>query len=48
LLARVEGRSPLEYLTAGERAWQKAAVLSMMADVPSNVGELVEIFLDRE
>jgi aminoglycoside phosphotransferase (APT) family kinase protein len=48
LLARVEGRSPLEYLTAGERAWQGAAVLSMIEDVPSRVDELVEIFLDRE
>ena len=48
LLARVDGRSPLEYLTAGARAWQRAAVLSMMGDVPSSVDELVEIFLDRE
>jgi 5-methylthioribose kinase len=48
LLARVAGRSPLEYLTAGEREWQRACVLAMMADVPGSVDELVEMFLDRE
>jgi 5-methylthioribose kinase len=48
LLARVAGRSPLEYLTAGERAWQRACVLAMMADVPESVDELVGMFLDRE
>ena len=48
LLARVAGRSPLEYLSAGERAWQRAVVLSMMAGVPDGVEELIETFLDRE
>jgi 5-methylthioribose kinase len=48
LLARVAGRSPLEYLTAGERDWQRAAVAAMMADVPGSVDELIEVFLDRE
>jgi 5-methylthioribose kinase len=48
LLARVAGRSPLEYLTAGERDWQRAAVAAMMADVPGSVNELIEAFLDRE
>jgi aminoglycoside phosphotransferase (APT) family kinase protein len=48
LLARVAGRSPLEYLTAGERDWQRAAVAAMMADVPGSVDELIEAFLDRE
>jgi aminoglycoside phosphotransferase (APT) family kinase protein len=48
LLARVAGRSPLEYLTAGERDWQRVAVVAMMADVPGSVDELIETFLDRE
>jgi len=48
LLARVAGRSPLEYLTEGERGWQRAFVLAMMADVPGSVDELVEMFLERE
>lgn len=48
LLARVAGRSPLEYLAGWERDWQRAAVLVMMADVPGSVDDLVETFLDRE
>jgi aminoglycoside phosphotransferase (APT) family kinase protein len=48
LLARVAGRSPLEYLVGWERDWQRAAVLVMMADVPGSVDDLVETFLDRE
>jgi hypothetical protein len=34
LLARVAGRSPLEYLTADERARQVDAVLDMMQSPP--------------
>ena len=48
MLARVAGRSPLEYLSAGERAWQRAAVLSMMGDLPGDLGELIDTFLERE
>jgi hypothetical protein len=48
MLARVAGRSPLEYLSAGARAWQRSAVLMMIGDVPSGVDDLVEQFLDRE
>jgi hypothetical protein len=48
LLARVAGRSPLEYLTPGRRAWQQAAVLAMIGAVPDSVNELIETFLDRE
>jgi aminoglycoside phosphotransferase (APT) family kinase protein len=48
LLARVAGRSPLEYLTPGQRAWQRSAVLTMMGSAWSGVDELVEAFLDRE
>lgn len=48
MLARVAGRSPLEYLTAGQRDWQKSAVLAMMADLPGSIDELAETFLERE
>jgi aminoglycoside phosphotransferase (APT) family kinase protein len=48
MLARVAGRSPLEYLSPGERAWQRAAVLAMMADLPADLGELTDTFLERE
>jgi 5-methylthioribose kinase len=48
LLARVAGRSPLEYLTPGQRAWQRSAVLTMMGSAWNGVDELIEAFLDRE
>jgi len=48
LLARVAGRSPLEYLTPDQRAWQQAVVGQMMAGLPDSVDELIETFLDRE
>jgi aminoglycoside phosphotransferase (APT) family kinase protein len=48
LLARVAGRSPLEYLTPDQRAWQQAVVVQMMAGLPDAVDELIETFLDRE
>ena len=48
LLARVAGRSPLEYLTPAQAAWQRTAVLMMMANPPADVDELIETFLDRE
>jgi 5-methylthioribose kinase len=44
LLARVDGRSPLEYLRPMERSRQRSAVLSLMTPPPPNVGELIEIF----
>jgi aminoglycoside phosphotransferase (APT) family kinase protein len=47
LLARVAGRSPLEYLNAGERARQKAAVLALMPDLPATVAGLTQQFLER-
>ncbi len=40
LLARVDGRSPLEYLTATEREKQREIVLSLIADRPETVPEL--------
>jgi aminoglycoside phosphotransferase (APT) family kinase protein len=48
LLARVAGRSPLEYLTPGQRIWQQASVLTMMTDLPASIDELIETFLQRE
>lgn len=45
LLARVAGRSPLEYLDAAERDNQKAAVLALMPAPPSNVPSLIARFL---
>jgi len=47
LLARVAGRSPLEYLSAEERARQRAAVISMMSAPPASVAGLVSEFLAR-
>jgi 5-methylthioribose kinase len=45
LLARVEGRSPLEYLDARERVHQRGIVLSLMARPPVRVHDLVDSFL---
>lgn len=47
LLARVAGRSPLEYLDAGERDRQKAAVLALMPDLPLTVAGLTQRFLEQ-
>lgn len=47
LLARVAGRSPLEYLDADERARQRSAVLALLGDVPATVPDLVARFLAR-
>ncbi|HEV2423873.1 MAG TPA: aminoglycoside phosphotransferase family protein [Terriglobia bacterium] len=47
LLARVAGRSPLEYLGAGEQARQRAAVISLMADPPTSVPSVISEFLAR-
>lgn len=43
LLARVDGRSPLEYLTPAERAAQRAAVLAQISTPPLAVGDLIAI-----
>lgn len=47
LLARVAGRSPLEYLDEDELACQREAVLELMTDSPGNVPELVDSFVGR-
>ena len=45
LLARVAGRSPLEYLAAGARARQQAVTLALMAAPPPTVAALVQDFV---
>ena len=45
LLARVAGRSPLEYMDASERSNQRAAALALMAAPPSGVPSLIARFL---
>lgn len=45
LLARVAGRSPLEYLDAGERAVQRQAVLALIDQPPPTVAMLATRFL---
>ena len=47
LLARVAGRSPLEYLSPEERARQRAVVIALTHAPPETVGELVERFVDE-
>jgi aminoglycoside phosphotransferase (APT) family kinase protein len=47
LLARVAGRSPLEYLDAAERARQHAAAVSLMRRPPETVDDLVAQFVAR-
>lgn len=47
LLARVCGRSPLEYLTPEQREAQRVAVLSLMAAPPARVFDLIDLFLER-
>jgi aminoglycoside phosphotransferase (APT) family kinase protein len=44
LLARVDGRSPLEYLTAEERHCQRRIVLRLMADPPISMPDLIRTF----
>lgn len=45
LLARVAGRSPLEYLSATERDRQRRAVLALIPKPPSTIHALVKEFL---
>ncbi len=45
LLARVDGRSPLEYLGPAERERQRAAVLRLMAAPPARVAPLIDLFI---
>lgn len=45
LLARVAGRSKLEYLDVGEKERQKSAAITLAAQPPATVGDLVGRFL---
>jgi aminoglycoside phosphotransferase (APT) family kinase protein len=45
LLARVAGRSPLEYLDAAERARQRAAAIALMRRPPETVDDLAAQFV---
>jgi aminoglycoside phosphotransferase (APT) family kinase protein len=47
LLARVAGRSTLEYLDSTARARQREAVLALMSNVPATVTDLVSQFITR-
>lgn len=44
LLARVDGRSPLEYLSGPERAAQRQAVLALLAGPPATAAALAAAF----
>ena len=46
LLARVEGRSPLEYLTPSERARQVQVSLLLAQDIPASMPALIDAFVD--
>ena len=47
LLARVAGRSPLEYLDPAERARQRTAVIGLIAEPPTSIRDFGERFIDR-
>ncbi len=47
LLARVCGRSTLEYLDSMERARQREVVLALMLDVPVSIPDLIGQFIAR-
>lgn len=47
LLARVAGRSPLEYLGESQRAHQRAVVLALLPDPPAAMPELIHAFLKQ-
>lgn len=46
LLARIVGRSPLDYLTNQQCEWQKAAALRLMANPPRSLLGLIEQFME--
>ncbi len=47
LLARVSGRSLLEYLDEAERSRQREAAVALMTEVPRGVPDMVHAFLGR-
>lgn len=46
LLARVDGRSPLEYLIEAERTSQRSIVISLISDPPATVPQLIDSFVE--
>ncbi len=44
LLARVAGRSPLEYLSPEQRAWQQQIVLELLDNIPDTVPDLCDAY----
>ncbi|HTL28089.1 MAG TPA: phosphotransferase, partial [Tepidisphaeraceae bacterium] len=46
LLARVAGRSPLEYLDGAERAQQREVVVAMMQNPPKTMTDLIDEFTE--
>jgi len=47
LLARVAGKSPLEYLTADEAARQRSLTLLLMKNPPNKVEDLIDEFAEK-
>ena len=47
LLARVAGKSPLEYLTAEEVERQRSVTLLLMKTPPNKVGDLIDEFVEK-
>jgi hypothetical protein len=47
LLARVAGRSALEYLDAAERARQGSVVVDLMSVLPKTLNDLIDEFLSK-
>jgi 5-methylthioribose kinase len=47
LLARVAGRSPLEYLSESEHENQQQVVTDLMTDPPATIPDLIPAFLER-
>jgi hypothetical protein len=45
LLARIDGKSPLEYLSEPERDRQRRVVVSLMAEPPDNFNALINEFI---
>jgi 5-methylthioribose kinase len=47
MLARVAGKSPLEYLTPREAARQKDVILQLIANPPTKVSDLIAEFIQK-
>jgi aminoglycoside phosphotransferase (APT) family kinase protein len=47
MLARVAGKSPLEYLTRQEMARQRDVVLQLIANPPTKVNDLITRFIEQ-